>query len=1000
MEIHGGLSETVSAAIIGLMLLLSPQISAQSALRDNYLVSYISMTEGLPANFVDFIYRDRSGFIWIATSGGGLSRYDGNEFYTLTTHSTPALKSNFITCITEDNFHRLWITSENGLDILDLETLDCNALSIPELQEVGNRNIHFITTDAHGNVWLKYGAVIYRTSFTRDGSVRDVLTFTDPQIGLQDNFIRDVDGDGTVWTCYGSKMVKLVVSDGKINARTVAANLPVEAGAYVSDCLQRNNEVWISTNSGLLRYDRTSEQLRLYQHSDTDSSTLSQNFLTALGVSPDGQVLISSLKGLNIYDPFNDRFERINSDRDNPMKSLLSSDFINCISTFDRQIWIGTESAGIVVISPKLLSVRNYTHEEDRPESIAPNPVNTILADSEGRIWTGNVEAGLSWSYPGTGSFQHFTTTNSDLVHNSVSALECDREGNLWVGTWGGGISILSLESLQFTRSITATADIPVSYVGILKYDPVNDCMWIGSNTGVFIYDPASESIRPALENQPFGSIGACVDDRDRMWLGCQEGLYVFDLHSRSMDNDGDMFDNRKINPGGTASDRINCVSITSDGTLWVGSNGNGIYRLDREDGNGDMHFTQFSTEQGLANDRVKGILDDNYGNIWISTDNGLSHFNPKTQVFTNYSTANGLASSQFYWNAATRLSDGNLYFGQTRGLTVVTPMSEYRKEQKFSLRFTRLTIGDRDIHAGNRHTDRDIAYSDMVRLHQKDRSVGFEFALLDYRAASPATYSYRLKGFDDDWIALKQSRKFVSFTNLPAGSYSLQVRATDSNNDILGENEIEVYVTGYFYKSWWFCLLVIVIVLSVIVLFVRLRTRHLSRQREELQNIVQERTKEISEQKKLLELKAEELAGQNRILTRQNEELAGHRIIFSQEVRQTEGQKDGDFIEKVIETIRGNYKNPDLDVTEFCNALGMSKTLLNKKLQESLGQSTGQFIRTYRLSIAREMLINNRESKSMNVSEIAYEVGFNDPKYFTRCFTKEYGVAPSSFCK
>lgn len=116
MEIHGGLSETVSAAIIGLMLLLSPQISAQSALRDNYLVSYISMTEGLPANFVDFMYRDLSRFIWIATSGGGLSRYDGNEFYTLTTHSTPALKSNFITCITEDNFHRLWITSENGLD--------------------------------------------------------------------------------------------------------------------------------------------------------------------------------------------------------------------------------------------------------------------------------------------------------------------------------------------------------------------------------------------------------------------------------------------------------------------------------------------------------------------------------------------------------------------------------------------------------------------------------------------------------------------------------------------------------------------------------------------------------------------------------------------------------------------------------------------------------------------------------------------------------------------
>ena len=81
-----------------------------------------------------------------------------------------------------------------------------------------------------------------------------------------------------------------------------------------------------------------------------------------------------------------------------------------------------------------------------------------------------------------------------------------------------------------------------------------------------------------------------------------------------------------------------------------------------------------------------------------------------------------------------------------------------------------------------------------------------------------------------------------------------------------------------------------------------------------------------------------------------------------------------------------------------FCAAMGMSKTLLNNRIQETFGQSTAQFIRTYRLSVAREMLLNNRDSKLLNISEIAYEVGFNDPKYFSRCFTKEFGVSPSSF--
>ena len=134
-----------------------------------------------------------------------------------------------------------------------------------------------------------------------------------------------------------------------------------------------------------------------------------------------------------------------------------------------------------------------------------------------------------------------------------------------------------------------------------------------------------------------------------------------------------------------------------------------------------------------------------------------------------------------------------------------------------------------------------------------------------------------------------------------------------------------------------------------------------------------------------------------NRILTRQNEELAGHRILSQQEFRPAE-TRDEKFISKAIETIREMYKDPDLDVTAFCSAMGMSKTLLNNRLQETLGQSIGQFIRTYRLSIAREMLLNNSETHSMNISEIAYEVGFNDPKYFTRCFSKEFGVAPSAY--
>ena len=78
---------------------------------------------------------------------------------------------------------------------------------------------------------------------------------------------------------------------------------------------------------------------------------------------------------------------------------------------------------------------------------------------------------------------------------------------------------------------------------------------------------------------------------------------------------------------------------------------------------------------------------------------------------------------------------------------------------------------------------------------------------------------------------------------------------------------------------------------------------------------------------------------------------------------------------------------------------MGMSRILLNDKIQQAFGQSIAQFIRTYRLNVAKEMICNGT-NKDMNISEIAYEVGFNDPKYFTRCFTKEFNATPSDLSK
>ena len=100
--------------------------------------------------------------------------------------------------------------------------------------------------------------------------------------------------------------------------------------------------------------------------------------------------------------------------------------------------------------------------------------------------------------------------------------------------------------------------------------------------------------------------------------------------------------------------------------------------------------------------------------------------------------------------------------------------------------------------------------------------------------------------------------------------------------------------------------------------------------------------------------------------------------------------------MERVMSVMETNYMNSEFGVQEFCDALGMSRTVVSKHLNAEVGLPAGQFIRNYRLNMAKELL--SSKTGNRNITEIAYAVGFNDPKYFTRCFTKMFGVSPSSF--
>ena len=971
-DLRGVKFSIVIASLLGLAIL---PLRAQDRFEDDYLRSTLSMENGLPCNFIDDVCQDDAGFLWLATSGGGLCRFDGYDLLTFSATSGTPLKSNFIRNVCEDRFHRLWIASEGGLDLLDLGTLDRLDLPHPDLETYSDRLCSFLTLDASGNLWFKTGKTLVRVSFDDKGLVRDVLEYTHDGLSPTNFVFEDVDGDGTVWAGLLGRLYKIGKGpSGSLQAESILPGFQIGEQTYLSDFLAAGQGVWISTENGLYFVNRRTGDWKRYAHDPRNPRSLTQNFITGLARTGEGETVAVSLHGLNLFNPVTDDFERI------------GGEVINCIKVNGDQILLGTETTGLQTYIPKQLAVNNFQHDERGPNSLAAGAVNAVLQEPDGRLWVGTVEGGLSVREPESRDFDHLTRERGGLGHNSVSEFCLLPDDRMLVGTWGGGIDIVSTRKPYRLLEHILPGDTRLDYIGSLDYDPDSGLLWIGSNRGVFYYDFHTRALTPALAEQANGCIGSCLDTSGWLWIGCREGLYAFNLKERAADGHfpSTLYAFKLDAPESGVREMICFIIEAADGSLWLGSNGNGVYHGIRTDDG--IAFKGYSTRDGLSNDRVRGLAEDASGHIWISTEHGLNVLDPASGRVTPYYREDGLASNQFHWNNACRGTDGWLYFGQEEGLSAIDPSRTVARTMDGPLRLTGVRIGDRQLRN---------PYLKEIRLHERDRSILFQFALLSPAARRQYTYEYRLEGFEKGWTRLTGDRHEAAYSSLPRGEYRFVVRAIPSSGNAGKELALEVDVRPYFYKTWWFKLMMAALIAALAYGILTWRTRALVRQQELLQRTVDERTREISEQKKLVEQKAEELARQNVVLRHQNEELAGRRILAA-----PQAQPEDPFADKVLQTVRSLYKDPDLDVPALCNAMGMSKTLLNKRIQEAFGQPVAQFIRTYRLSVAREMLRTNRENKTLNISEIAYEVGFNDPKYFSRCFAKEFGFPPSNLAE
>lgn len=238
-------------------------------------------------------------------------------------------------------------------------------------------------------------------------------------------------------------------------------------------------------------------------------------------------------------------------------------------------------------------------------------------------------------------------------------------------------------------------------------------------------------------------------------------------------------------------------------GWLWIGTFGGGLNRFDRASG----IFTCFGTEHGLPNNIIYGIMEDDDDNLWISTNQGVSKFDPKTGVFKNYDQRDGLQGNEFNDGAHFKSDSGEMFFGGINGFNAFYPQAVTDNPYVPPVVITSFKVFNRDV-----LLPAPIAEMRELRLSYKD-SFAFEFAALSFSNPRKNRYAYKLSGVHKEWIYLGNKHE-ITFASLDPGQYTLRIKA--ANNDGVWNEEgisLGITITPPYWRTWWFMSLSVLLV-------------------------------------------------------------------------------------------------------------------------------------------------------------------------------------------
>ncbi len=938
----------------------------------NVVCSEFQNKKQLPMAQVFRIFQDSEGYMWYGTQGGGLCRDDGYSIKTFRSDfNTPhVLESNWITCITEDNKHRIWFGTRRGLYILDKKDY---SISLIKDREIDKWSIDAICASSDGTIWVSTGFLLLRYNLEEE----KIATFSIKWKG-HDRKISQIyeDNHHNIWIVqWQGGLFKYSQNTNNF----ISYNWPYRE--CPTEILQdsQSEKYWISTwGKGIIDFTPQQENIekrfRIKSMNYVEDSYSQRHIYGMTQDSTQRNIWTITSSDLYCY----------KEDFDGNLTFIKTTDYLpqgkkllNQIITDKKgNVWIASDYP-----SSYILSFLQEQFHRDKVSQISeilgfPTAPETFIYN-DGVYWFWQKRNGL-FLYDSRKKLITNISHSEGFKNKKKSPLIEDSNHNAGIYT------VLNDTEIVLVKQTDGKIETPELITQLPSFERIHRLyatpsdIWIGTSLNFYRYNFETSNLKCICKDIGVINDIAILSDGSIYLATEKQGLY-------KILNDGKTISFAK-------NEDFSSVTVASDGAIWGGTHQGNVYYQAPQSNN----TTSIGEQCGLNGDDIIAIEADDNDNIWILTNQRVIIYNftkRSSNVIYNYDPT--ISMNNFL--SLYKDKNGIIHIGGIGGFCSFFNKNFIDTIKTSPVRLTSVNINGKLRLVGKNET--------QLILKPHEKNIELNFSTLNPLNSDKTRLAFRYKEKRGYWNYLPEGHNNIFLTNLSHNVYNLEVKATNKNGKF---SDHITNITINRLPAWHetilafiiFAIITISLILFAIYIYLKQKKQKIANQQIynsaiDLQELVSQLSEDV-----LAPTSSDNLSIKNLLLNmkeilqrqKEQEENTPSQLIDNNDEIYLSAS-DQKFVQTALNYVENNLDNVNYKVEQLSSDLGMDRTGLYRKLVSIIGKTPTSFIRSIRLKRAARLL-----EEGFTVAETADYVGFGTASYLSKCFKEEFGTKPSEY--